>query len=242
MRRVYFAERRKSGGRSLRPEQFSGMRVAGSRVAVLVCGLLFGLILAPAASFAQNGSLYGEGAPEDAGYVRVFNNRSGGAVSSLWVGATEFQNLPKGESSAYRPVTPEIHMVYLNDAFEELIAREGAYYTIVLQDDGLSVHVDPTHRRADLAQILVYNLDVAGTVALKSADGATTVVDGVMSGEAGAVAVNPVAVELAVFVGDQMQAVLGDIGLERGQSYAVFVSAAEGRPAVRVDRAVIQAE
>jgi len=203
---------------------------------------MFGLSLAPTAGFAQNGSLYGADAPEDAGFVRVFNHRSDGAVSSLWVGATEFRQLPTGESSAYRPVTPEIHMVYLNDAFEELIAREGRYYTIVLQDDGLSIHQDPTHERADLAQILVYNLDVAGTVALKSADGATTVVDGVMSGEAGAVAVNPVAVELAVFVDDQMQAELGDIGLERGQSYAVFVSTAEGRPAARVDRAKIQVE
>lgn len=226
----------------MRRAQFLQARATGCMLIGLVSGFMLGLMLIPAAAYAQNGSLYGAGAPEDAAFVRVFNNRNDGAVSRLWVGATEYRNLSSGHSSAYRPVTPEIHTVYLNDAFEELITREGSYYTIVLRDDGLHIHEDPAHTRADLAQILVYNLDVSGPVELRSADGTAGVVGSLMRGESGSVAVNPVAVELAVFVDDEKHLELGDIGLERGQSFAVFVSGAEGRPAARVERAEIQAE
>ncbi len=238
VRRLYFARPRKSGGTVIRRAQSRSIRAG----IVIVSSLVFGLMLGIAGSSAQSGSLYGAGAPEDAAFVRVFNSRSDGTVPRLWVGATEFRNLAMGESSAYRPVTPEIHMVYLNDAFEELIAREGAYYTILLRDDGLLIHEDPAHRRADLAQILVYNLDIEERVALRSADGTTTVVGELGSGESGAVAVNPVAVELGVFLANELYLELGDIGLERGQSFAVFVMDNNGRPTARVDRAEILVE
>lgn len=238
VRELYCAQPRKSGGEVIRPAQSGATRVGICIVFSLVVGLMLGI----AGASAQSGSLYGAGAPEDAAYVRVFNHRSDGTVSRLWVGATEFRNLTTGVSSAYRPVTPEIHMVYLNDLFEELIAREGVYYTVILQDEGLLIHEDPTHRRADLAQILVYNLDIAEPLALRSADGTTTVVGELRSGESGAVAVNPVAVELTVFLGNGQSVELGDIGLERGQSFAVFVMDDNGRPAARVDRAEILVE
>jgi len=242
VRQLYCAQRGKSGGATRLPTQHARTRATGGMVAVVLFGLIFGSMSGLAGASAQSGSLYGAGAPEDAAYVRVFHHGSDGVVARLWVGATEYRNLSPGQSSAYRPVTPEIHMVYLNSLFEEFIAREGAYYTILLLDNGLQIHQDPAHTRADLAQILVYNLDVSGPVSLRSADGAITVVGDIMSGESGAVTVNPVAVELAVFVGSELHAELGDIGLERGQSYAVFVMDAAGRPAARVDRAEILAE
>ena len=241
-RQLYCAQRGKSGGKTTLPTQSARNGASNGMVAAFVFWLVVGFMFVPAATHAQSGSLYGAGAPADAAFVRVFNNRSDGAVSRLWVGATEYRNLSPGHSSAYRPATPEIHTVYLNDLFQEFIPREGSYYTLLLLDDRLQIHQDPAHTRADLAQILVYNLDVSGPVSLRSTDGAITVIGDVKSGESGAIAVNPVAVELAVFVGDEKQVELGDIGLERGQSFAVFVVGAEGRPAARVERAEVLAE
>ncbi|MFO7850321.1 MAG: alginate O-acetyltransferase AlgF [Spirochaetia bacterium] len=189
--------------------------------------LLIGLFLFPGVAGAQSEELYGSSAPEDAAFVRVFNYRSSGTVSSLKIGSIEFQEVEVNEATAYRPVNPGVHAVYLGEAHEEIIAGEESYYTVLLGDEGPKAFEDPIHTRADRAQIILYNVSMEKSIELRTADGENVIIESTAKGESEEVVVNPVEAELAVFVSDNSdsgdpEVSIGDIDLERGQSYGLF--------------------
>ncbi|TVQ96876.1 MAG: hypothetical protein EA403_15590, partial [Spirochaetaceae bacterium] len=94
---------------------------------------------------------------------------------------------------------------------------------------------DTAHTRPDRAQIVLYNFSGVGPLALRTADGSATVVGDVQPRSSGAVSVNAVPVELALFRNGERLETLGDLGLARGQSFSVIVSAASANgEAVRV--------
>ncbi|MFW6362430.1 MAG: alginate O-acetyltransferase AlgF [Spirochaeta sp.] len=210
------------------------------------------LLLLPAISFAQTGELYGAAAPDDAAFVRVFNNHRSGDTFELWIGSTEYVGVEQDTLTPYRPVSPGVHSIFNGGASAELIAQDGDYYTVVLLDDGPLVVKDPALTRADRAQILLYNLLPGQSAGLSTADREVEVIPAVSPRRSGGVVVNPAEAEFAVVVGESAAAdsadsvdsavEIGDIGLERGQSYAVFVHSRKNEAAAVVHRAAVLAE
>ncbi len=186
------------------------------------------LLLAAVPQVLAGNGLYGDAAPDDAAFVRVVNAGGEETVGPVWIGAAEYTGLEPLSVSAYRPVAPEIHQVMLGDHTAELIARAGDYYTVVYHPDGLAVLEDTEHTRPDRAQIIVYNFSQHEELELRTAEGETTVVPAVPESEARDVAVNPVPIELALFAEGEPVEQIGDLGLARGQSYAVFAVYLDG--------------
>ena len=178
----------------------------------------------PGWSEAQDDNgLYGAGVPQDAGLVRIVNAVSDQPLRSVWVGATRFDAVERFGVTPYRPVAPGIHQVMIAGQSEELIPQRGGYYSVILWDRGLSILPDRAHTRPDRSQIFLYNLSDVGAVELRTGDGATTVIPAVAAGESGVVEVNPIAIELALYHGGAIVEPIGDLGLQRGQSYSVFL-------------------
>lgn len=190
------------------------------RKCLWLTGLTGFAILFTIQAAAQSASLYGSSAPDDAAFVRVFNMTR--HIHSVWAGSVQFPEIEPWTGTAYRPVNPGVHAVFVGNNFAELIARDGRFYTVILGLEGPSVIEDSRHNRADQAQIILYNGTDSETLELRTADGSMAVIPGVAPGESALVSVNPVAVDLAVFTESGSSVNLGDIGLSRGQSYALF--------------------
>ena len=169
--------------------------------------------------------LYGAAAPADAAFVRVVNAQTE-PLTELWIGATRFAALAARAASPYRPVNPGIHQVFVGSRSEELIPRRGVYYTVLVTTNTLAIVEDTAHTRPDRAQIVLYNVSGVDSLSLRTADADATVIPDVSTGSSGTAQVNAVPVELALFRGGERLEILGDLGLTRGQSYSIFVSAA----------------
>gem|GEM_PF-1037972 len=199
----------------------------------LVLVLLCVVLTAPAAR-AQDG-LYGEAAPDDAAFVRLVNASERDDLGSVWIAATEFSGLDPYTVSPYRPIFPGIHRLSIGGHETELIPDRGEYYTVVLTADELVVVEDIEHTRPDRAQLVLYNFSPWDGLELRTAAGDATAVEAVPRGRGRAAEVNPIEIAFAVYHGGELLEAVGDPGLERGQSYGVFVLG--GEPSGRADRA-----
>jgi hypothetical protein len=189
--------------------------------AVLLAALaLYAGLCTPAA--AQ--TLYGDKAPADAAYVRVFRVPSGsGGEKALILGSARFEARVRPGVSPYRPVSPDIYQVRAGGHAAEIIPRAGRYYTIAITPGGVRVIEDPAHTDPARAQLVLYNLSGLPQVALCTEDGRTPVLAPAAPGEVKRITVNAVPVRLALFAGGELLRLLGDPGLQRGSSYSVFV-------------------
>ncbi|TVQ36628.1 MAG: hypothetical protein EA384_13800 [Spirochaetaceae bacterium] len=216
-------------------------RITVTRAAA-VMGAMLALFLTGSLAAQSGNGLYGAAAPDDAAFVRVVHGGPSGALRDIWIGATHFRLVEPLTVSAYRPLTPGIHQVMVSGLNAELIPRRGNYYTVVVSGDRLHVLQDTAHTRPDRAQLVLYNFSDAEHLALRTADGATPVIEEVAAGGAGVIEVNAVAVELALFRASEVFAYVGDPGLERGQSYSVFAFSVAGETRVIVAQAEIALE
>ena len=186
--------------------------------------------------------LYGAGAPADAAFVRVVNAAGEGAIGSLWIGATEFSAVADLTVSPYRPLSPGIHQISISGHTEELVPSAGGYYTVVYTEEGLTVLRDTEHTRPDRAQIVLYNFSSEEGLELRTADGAATAVPAVPRRTGRDIAVNPIRIEFAIYHRGEPLETVGDLGLERGQSYGVFVFGELGDARVVIERAELALE
>ncbi len=211
----------------------SGFRVLGL-VVMLLC-------TAPAAVKATDG-LYGAGAPEDAAFVRIVLAAEEAEVAPVWIGATEFTDIAPFSVPPYRPVSPGIHQIGIGEHTAELIPSRGGYYTVVYDAGGLTIVEDTEHTRPDRAQIVLYNFSALDRLELRTADGETTAVAAVPHGEGRDIAVNPIPIGFTVFSDGEPVKPVGDLGLEGGQSYSVFVFSVHGRLRVVTEQAELDLE
>jgi hypothetical protein len=107
----------------------------------------------------------------------------------------------------------------------EFFPEPSMFYTIVVDPDGALVVVrDEAHRDPARAQIVLFNFS-DDTVDLASIEPAAPIFTAVPGGSARAIAINAVAVDLAVH-GDEPGApelFRQRVQLERGESYGIFV-------------------
>ena len=191
---------------------------------------------------AQDGGLYGGGAPDDAAYVRLIHGAEQTGTITTSIGDTEYGPLSFATVTPYRPVAAGLYPLRISGRGGELVARDGAYFTIAVLSERLAVFEDPELTDPTQAQLFLYNVAGGTPLELSAADGSTTVIGPVGAGEAEEVLVTPVEAEFAVRNDDQVVADLGDPGLERGQSYSVIVLLSSTGPRVVVEQAEVDAE
>jgi hypothetical protein len=178
-------------------------------------------------------TLYGDKAPPDAAYVRVFRVPSGaGGEQALILGSARFEPQDRASVSPYRPVFPDIYQIRGGGSAAEIIPRAGRYYTIAVTPGEIRVIEDPAHTDPARAQLVLYNLSGRRQVALTTEDKETPLLPPASPGEVERITVNAVPVRLAVFAGGELLQLLGDPGLRRGSSYSAFVFEQPGRAAV----------
>jgi alginate O-acetyltransferase complex protein AlgF len=152
----------------------------------------------------------------------VFRAQDETAARALVLGSTRFDVHLRGLSD-YRVVSPGIYQIVLGEGTSEIIARPGGYYTVAATRDGVRVFEDPAHTDPARAQLVLYNLSNLEAVDLRTEGADTIVIPPLSPGAAGRITVNAVSVRLAVFSNGGFHYGLGDLGLERGSSYSVFV-------------------
>jgi hypothetical protein len=179
---------------------------------------------------AQSGSLYGMSLDESAVLVRVINLRSEGAAS-LRLGSDRITAAEPGSVSSYFNVAADLYILRYQGDNREFIPRQGTIYSIIAGDDGLDILADEPHSDPLRCQIYAYVAPGAQAgngwdegISIRTADGGTVLIDAIRPGTSGAVAVNPVAVELAVFSpeGRRVSEVF-DPGMNRGASIALTI-------------------
>jgi len=206
---------------------------------------LFAILIAlctTALATGETRSVYGPQAPGDAAFVRLVDAIPGKTHLEIEIGATRYGALGWTEVSPYRPVTPDIYQLEAAGNEAEIIAGSGRYYTVVCMPTGITVYEDPAHTDPARAQLFLYNLSPLPQIDLRTADGKSRVISGVGPRSAGLAVVNAVRVALAVFSEGTSIAGLGDLGLERGSSFSVFVLAADQAPVVFTVRARVAME
>jgi len=186
--------------------------------------IFFPLCLAGRSPLAADtkSSVYGPPAPQGSAFVRVLNLATGQSGLRLGVGAANFGPLRFAQASPYRPVAADIYVLRAAGRQATVTVRPGAYYTAAITDEGIRFLEDPPHTDPARAQIFLYNFSSIPELALKTADGRTTVVGPVRSGDSGVVAVNPIRIRFAVYRGEARIGLIEDLGLARGESYSVF--------------------
>jgi hypothetical protein len=206
---------------------------------MLIAGALALLLAAPL--WAQDG-LYGSGAPDDAAFVRIIHATEGAGDVSPSIGDAEFGPLAYTDVSPYRPVATGLFTVSLGSEEVELVAKNGVYYTIAVTPSGATLFEDPEHTDPAESQLFLYNLLAEAPARLYAAGRGTEVIAPVQAGASSQVAINPVAVELVVSVNNEDVANVGDPGLERGQSYSVFVIARGSQADALLEQAQVATE
>jgi hypothetical protein len=170
---------------------------------------------------AQDG-LYAPSVPTDAALVRVANLRDSELSPRLDMGPVRFSSLPAGEVTPYRPTPPGVYIIGGRAAGVEFFPEPGAFYTIIVDPDGALVVVrDEAHRDPARAQIVLFNF--SGEPAdLVSIEPEAPIFRAVPAGGARSIAVNAIAVDLAVEA-DRGEVFRRRVQLARGESYGIFV-------------------
>jgi alginate O-acetyltransferase complex protein AlgF len=182
-------------------------------------------VLFSSSAFAQSGSLYGLSLDESAILVRVANLRSEGAAS-LRLGSSRLIAQEPGDVTAYLAVAADLYILRYQGENLEFIPRQGTIYTIVAGDSDLILLEDQAHDDPLRCQLYVYVQTAAGVtgtpLSLKTADGSTALLENIAPGSSAAIAVNPVAIELALF-DDTGRKVSADFDpmMARGASIAI---------------------
>ena len=175
-------------------------------------------------------SVYGPSTPGDAAFVRILNLLPDGL--RLTLGAAKIGPLQQGAISSYYAILPDIYTVRAGGAEQEVVPQSGTYLTVACSSTGITVFTDPPHTNPAKAQLFFYNMTPAAPLDLRTADGKTTVIAGVKTGESAQVVVNAVTVSLAVFKGPALVKSVGSLTLQRGASYSVFLMGDAASPSV----------
>ena len=187
-------------------------------------------------------TLYGERAPRDAAYVRLFRAVDGQPGRALALGAARFEALGHGAVSPYRPVAPDIYQIRSDGHLGEIIPRAQRYYTVTVTRGGIQVFEDQAHTDPARAQLVLYNLSSLEQVSLSTEDRRTQVIPPVSPRAAEGITVNAMPVRLGVFSAGRVLRLLGDPKLSRGSSYSALVFDEEGQTAVHWAEAVLVLE
>ncbi|GGJ77641.1 alginate biosynthesis protein AlgF [Deinococcus aquiradiocola] len=176
------------------------------------------LLLSVTAASAQDmQGLYDPAPPADSAFVRVLN----APTATL---GTKAVTAGKGAASPYVIVPQGSFTAKLGATTGTLKVEAGKFYSVTPLNGKLVLITDQAAENRAKALLSIYNLSKNASIDLKTADGKTTVVNGVKPGEVGSRAVNGITVELAAFSGTKNLGALRSVSLERGNAYAIVVT------------------
>jgi alginate O-acetyltransferase complex protein AlgF len=165
--------------------------------------------------------LYDPEPPANSAFVRVINAGTGevkAGIDAVAYGAVSGQN-----ASAYRVIPQGAHKLAAGAANKEVSVLAKRFYSVIVNGSDVTVLEDPANPGQTKAGLAIYNLSKISSVALKTDDGKTTVVDGVAPGTVKSQAVNAIKVGLAAFNGSSKIASFPAVQLERGSTYSTIV-------------------
>ena len=165
--------------------------------------------------------LYDPEPPANSAFVRVINAGSGevkAGIDAVAYGAVAGQN-----ASAYRVIPQGAHKLAAGAANKDLNVLAKRFYSVIVNGGDVQVLEDPANPGQTKASLAIYNLSKISSIALKTDDGKTTVVDGVAPGTVKSQAVNAIKVGLAAFNGSSKIASFPAVQLERGSTYSTIV-------------------
>lgn len=175
-------------------------------------------------------ALYAPAPPNGSAFVRVVNT---GGAAPLQVAGRPIGPLEAGTTSAYLVAMAGEREVKLGTASVKFTAEAGYFYTLAPRDGQLVLQADPVNRNLAKANITLYNFTELPSLSLRTADGATVLVDAVAPFAQGSRAVNAISVDLAVFADGAALHALPGLKLESGNAYsAVVIGKAGATPTV----------
>jgi alginate O-acetyltransferase complex protein AlgF len=165
--------------------------------------------------------LYDPEPPANSAFVRVINAGSGELKPGI--DAVSYGAVGGFNASAYRVIPQGAHKLAAGAASKEVNVLAKRFYSVIVNGSDVQVLEDPSNPGQTKAGLAIYNLSKIGSVALKTDDGKTTVVDGVAPGTVKSQAVNAIKVGLAAFNGSSKIAAFPAVQLERGSTYSTIV-------------------
>jgi alginate O-acetyltransferase complex protein AlgF len=181
---------------------------------------LIALAAASLAAVSAQG-LYDPEPPANSAFVRVINAGSGELKPGI--DAVSYGAVGGFNASAYRVIPQGAHKLAAGAANKEVNVLAKRFYSMIVNGSDVTVLEDPANPGQTKAGLAIYNLSKIGSVALKTDDGKTTVVDGVAPGTVKSQAVNAIKVGLAAFNGSSKIASFPAVQLERGSTYSTIV-------------------
>ncbi|GGR00431.1 alginate O-acetyltransferase AlgF [Deinococcus ruber] len=174
-------------------------------------------VLTAGAALAQDTGLYAPAPPANSAFVRVLNaptaTLGSASVTAPASAASPYVVIPQGEFTAKLGATSS-----------KLTVVAGHFYSVVAVAGKLVLLTDQAADNKAKALLTIYNLSKTASIDLKTADGKTSVVSGVKTGESGSRAVNGITVDLAAFNGPKALGTLKGVKLERGNAYALVLT------------------
>ncbi|GGK35887.1 alginate O-acetyltransferase [Deinococcus malanensis] len=169
--------------------------------------------------------MYAPEPPADSAYVRIVNVT--GALATARIGNKSY-SVKNAASSPYLVIPQGSPKLSAGRTSQTLNVAAGHYYTVALTGTAsapkIVVFDDPTNTNRAKALIVLYNLSSRPGVNLKTADGKTAVIPGVVASRLGSRAVNGIKISLAAFQGTRPLATFKDVQLERSAAYSVVVT------------------
>lgn len=188
----------------------------------------FPLALAALALPAMAG-LYPRAAPPGSAFVRVFNATSQARVAAH-IGDKTVPDVAALDASAYIFLPPGQYPAKIGSA-EQGLKLDGAHcYTAALAADGIHLFDQDCFNSQLKSLLSVYNLTDASGLSLRTADGATTVIDSVAANASSQREVNAVKVGLSLYAGSKKIADAKPVTLERGKAFSLFVTGSLAQP------------
>lgn len=205
--------------------------------------LFFALALSALPAGAQSDTgVYGPAAPENAGFVRVFNGDPSREAVELPIGSRRYGPIAFGEVTAYRPIRGGVFFLRSGGGEAELIVRPDTYTTVLLGSGEINVISDERHEDPARAQLVLYNAADAGNMDLVVLPEGTPVFEDVPAGASRSRAVNAVDVELALRAEGAAAVDLERLELTRGDSFGIFVVSDGSGIAARIHEARVVIE
>ena len=183
-------------------------------------------------TLAQDGFLYDPSPPADAAFIRVIHANPTTDAERVSIGETRFDELSFSEESPYRVILEGTTSITMSSAEQDFTVEAGNFYTVALTQNGIKVIEDTVNENRAKALLTLYNLSDIPTVDLKTADGATDVILGVMPMSENSIEVNGISVALGVFSEGEALQLFDEVKLERGAAYSAFVMGSADSPTV----------
>lgn len=178
--------------------------------------------------------LYAKGAPPGSTFVRILNGTASPSRGGF-IGEAPQVPLPPYSAGLFSFMPPGPQVVQIGDAKETFEFAADRFYSVANTDNGLKVFELEGFKSQLKAMVVVLNLLPDTSISLKTADGKTAILADVVPYKAAQREINPVAITMALFKGDQKIADVPAVILERGKASSLIVGGTSTVPVLTWD-------